>query len=270
MATNKANARLKVFFAPNVGKAVILRRGPSKQVCTIGWDFNNDSFQMGQWLKGTIDGTRCDLSPDGKHFIYEAGKYFLSQHDFKYYTVVSRAPFLKALKIWQEHEGWSFGGAFLDNRQFWVNESEIKIYQLPNFKTIEAALEVEKAKALQSNVWLFLNWRRKRDGWQEEHFPEQSTTAWTKQIKDWKLSKTIFLNSRHKERSNHSWIMRCEKTGESFDTTNWEWADLHEKRLLFAHEGKIFAVRMWESGHGPITLLCDFNDMVFEPLAAPY
>ncbi len=36
--------RLHVLFARDTSGAVILRRGPSKTVCSIGWDRRTDTF----------------------------------------------------------------------------------------------------------------------------------------------------------------------------------------------------------------------------------
>ena len=68
-------ARLHVILAREASKAVIFRRGPSDQVCTLGWDLVTDTFAMGQWLKGRIYEYRSDLSPDGELMIYFATDY---------------------------------------------------------------------------------------------------------------------------------------------------------------------------------------------------
>ena len=65
-------ARLHVILAREAPKAVVFRRGPSGQVCTLGWDLETDTFTMGQWFKGRIYEYRSDLSPDGEHMIYFA------------------------------------------------------------------------------------------------------------------------------------------------------------------------------------------------------
>ena len=65
-------ARLHVILAREASKAVVFRRGPSGQVCTLGWDLETDTFTMGQWLKGRIYEYRSDLSPDGEFMIYFA------------------------------------------------------------------------------------------------------------------------------------------------------------------------------------------------------
>ena len=65
-------ARLHVLLAREAPYAVVIRRGPAKQVCTVGWDRSTDAFTLGQWFKGRIYERRSDLSPDGKHLIYFA------------------------------------------------------------------------------------------------------------------------------------------------------------------------------------------------------
>jgi hypothetical protein len=65
VAPRKIPARLDVFLAPKARKAVVLRRGPAKLVCMAGWDLSNDTFELGQWVKGRIHGYCCDLSLEG-------------------------------------------------------------------------------------------------------------------------------------------------------------------------------------------------------------
>ena len=37
-------ARLHVLMASKMPRAIVLRRGPSKHVCTVGWNLEDDSF----------------------------------------------------------------------------------------------------------------------------------------------------------------------------------------------------------------------------------
>ncbi len=73
--TEKVPARLHAILARRGSYAVVFRRGPSDKVAVIGWDRSNDTFTLGQWLRGRIYPLRCDLSPSGKHLIYFAAKY---------------------------------------------------------------------------------------------------------------------------------------------------------------------------------------------------
>jgi hypothetical protein len=70
----RAFARIHVLLAREEPLGVVIRRGPSKQVCTVQWDRRDDDFQVGQWLRGRIYERRSDLYPDGKHLIYFAMK----------------------------------------------------------------------------------------------------------------------------------------------------------------------------------------------------
>lgn len=71
----KPPARLHAILARRGAYAVVFRRGPSDKVAVVGWDRSNDTFTLGQWLRGRIYPLRCDLSPIGEHLIYFAAKY---------------------------------------------------------------------------------------------------------------------------------------------------------------------------------------------------
>lgn len=97
---SKFPARVHPILARNARTAVIIRRGPSKAVCTMLWDRGRDEFKLGQWLRGRIYERRCDLSPDGKHFIYFAMNGKWDGPVKGSWTAISRAPYLKALALW--------------------------------------------------------------------------------------------------------------------------------------------------------------------------
>jgi hypothetical protein len=50
----KFPARVHPILARKANTAVIIRRGPSKSVCPMLWDRSNDTFKLGQWLRGRI------------------------------------------------------------------------------------------------------------------------------------------------------------------------------------------------------------------------
>lgn len=59
-------------------------------------------------------------------------------------------------------------------------------------------------------------------------------------------------------------------TSETLDHSNWEWADLDGKRLVWTNAGRLHAAHLKKSGLVNEEVLRDFNDMTFTPLAAPY
>ena len=119
---DKFPARLHVLFARESRFAVVIRRGPSKQVCTIGWDRRKDKFSMGQWLKGKIYERRCDISPNGQYLIYFAMNGKWDSEVRGSWTAISKAPYLKAIGLWAKGDGWHGGGLFLSKTEFWLNE----------------------------------------------------------------------------------------------------------------------------------------------------
>jgi len=43
----KFPARVHIILARESDRAIVLRRGPSESVATIGWDRDNDTFHLG-------------------------------------------------------------------------------------------------------------------------------------------------------------------------------------------------------------------------------
>jgi hypothetical protein len=90
----KFPARVHPTLARKANTAVFMRRGPSKSVCTILWNRGRDEFKLGQWPRGRIYERRCDLSPDGKHFIHFAMNGKWSSPLKGSWTAISRALYL--------------------------------------------------------------------------------------------------------------------------------------------------------------------------------
>src|SRR5258708_40304808 len=92
------------ILARDAPLAVILRRGPSAWVQLIRWQTSSDIIEYGQWFNGRIYERRCDLSPDGKLFIYFAQKKnnkTMADQDYTYaWTAVSKPPYFTALALW--------------------------------------------------------------------------------------------------------------------------------------------------------------------------
>ena len=114
----KIHPRLHVLLARESNMAIIIRRGPSKQTCVIGWDRGTDEFRIGQWFKGKIYHHRSDISPDGKYWIYFALHFSYGRT----WTVAAKTPYLKAIDFYSKHSAWHGGGIFLKNDTYWLND----------------------------------------------------------------------------------------------------------------------------------------------------
>src|SRR5437762_11282439 len=114
--------RIHVLLSRDGHTGVVIRRGPSKRVCTIGWDRRQDTFVLGQWLRGRIYERRCDVSPDGNYMIYFAMNALWDSEAKGAWTAVSRAPYLKAIALWPKGDCWNGGGLFISNDRYWLND----------------------------------------------------------------------------------------------------------------------------------------------------
>jgi len=101
--------RIYGHIARDGRSAVLLRRGPTRQVQLIRWWLGSDTFEPGQWLKGRIYERRCDLSPDGALLCYFAQNFGRAPGSW---TAISRPPYLTALAMWAKGDCWGGGGLF--------------------------------------------------------------------------------------------------------------------------------------------------------------
>jgi hypothetical protein len=113
--------RLFVVMAAAAPVAVVIRRGPASWAQLTLWNTDEDAFTEGAWFRGRIFAEKCDLSPDGKLFVYAAfkgGRFKTSYTDS--WTAVSRPPWLHALTLWPMATTYGGGGRFTANRRLVV------------------------------------------------------------------------------------------------------------------------------------------------------
>jgi hypothetical protein len=101
-----------VLLARDAPLGLVIRRGPSSRVATILWHRQRDTFELGQWLKGRIYERRCDLSPDGAHFLYFAMNGQWQSESRGSWSAISRAPYLRAIGFFPKGDCWHGGGLF--------------------------------------------------------------------------------------------------------------------------------------------------------------
>jgi hypothetical protein len=272
--TNKGfPARLHVLLARDANVGLVIRRGPSKSVCTLLWNRERNTFKLGQWMRGRIYERRSDLSPDGRHLIYFAMNGRWESETKGAWTAISIIPYLKAMDLYAKGDCWHGGGLFLSDREFWLNDGF-------------GHLELKKSSRLRSNpaghpkdyfggecLTIYYN-RLQRDGWVMQEQEYQGATLFEKKLpKSWVLRKLAFAEIQHPMGRGCYWDAHelwQESTNTVLAFPEWEWADYVDRRLVFAVEGQLRAA---ELGRGKLVgekLLHDFNDLKFEAIAAPY
>jgi len=228
-------------------------------------------------LKGRIYERRSDLSPDGKYFLYFAMNGRWQSEARGAWSAISRAPYLKALALFPKGDCWHGGGLWISNRTYWLNDgyghSALRDTTLVRRDPQYCPSEYYDGEDL--GVYYH---RLMRDGWtlteqgyvgkwkDKDVFEKPIGHGWTlRKIAHAELGasegKGCYWDEHELAHARSNTIIACPK---------WEWADLDGKRLVWTNDGKLTCARIKTSGLTDMTQLCDFNDLTFEPLEAPY
>jgi hypothetical protein len=266
------STRLYAILARKSPKAVVFRRGPSKQVLVLGWDTESHEFRLGQWFKGRVYEQRCDVSPSGEKLIYFAAKYRAPHFTW---TAVNRPPFLTALALWPKGDAWGGGGLFKDERTILLNHraNEMQLaedFRFPKAMRLEAMGDHSgggEDDPIHSIRLVRDGWVLKRKGKRRENkfgskiwFEFVKPRTWTKTRGPWTLEMRLL---GIKERDG-PWYLRehvISNAGRevvlSFGRSDWaDWSRSGE--VLFA-----------EAGPGTPEELIDLRSLSFEPIEAP-
>jgi len=274
----KIAARLHVLMAREAPVGVVLRRGPTKAVCSFLWDRRKDAFTVGQWLKGRIYERRSDLSPDGKYLVYFAMDQRRVSETGGSWTAVSRAPWLKALVLLGKGDGWHGGGLFTGRRSYWVNEGygHRKIRESSEVVRDMSYVPFEYYGGECPGVYYV---RLQRDGWVLKRHaalgPRSECTVFERSLsKGWVLRKLAHEQIWSPPGKGCYWDeheMEHVSTGKRLPFPDWEWADVDDKSVVWAEKGCLYRARVaGTAGLGGIKLLKDFNGMKFQAIKAPY
>ena len=229
-------ARLHVLLARNAKVGLVIRRGPSKTVCTMLWNRPRDTFKLGQWMRGRIYERRCDLSPDGKHLIYFAMNGRWESETKGAWTAISRVPYLKALSLLAKGDCWHGGGLFLSDREFWLNDGHGHTELKKSSWLRRSANGQPKDDFGGECLNVYYN-RLQRDGWKMSDQGFQAATLFEKKLpKSWFLRKLAFSELNAPAGRGCYWDaheLRHESTNTVMVFHEWEWADFVDGHLGF-------------------------------------
>lgn len=258
---NAAQCRLHGIVARDAPVAVIFRRGPSKHVLLISWNFETDEFSIGQWFKGRVYERRCDLSPSGDLLLYFAANQKPPHYSW---SAISRPPYLTALAFWPVGDTYGGGGLFRDDtiieldRPFPLKLAEG--FELPSWLRIEH-FGARKSWAEDDAVWRA---RLERDGWQNGAGP-----VWEKahplMPDQYKLRMTL------RDRNHVEYELVRGTNAHLLDEA--EWADWDWRGdLLFATRGVLSRLTYANDALASdehVRVIADFSSLTFEPLVSP-
>lgn len=275
MTTQQFPARLHLLIPKNHHQGIVIRRGPSKHVCILGWDRSNDTFTVSQWLKGRIYERRSDISPDGKYWIYFAMNGKWDREAKGSWTAVAFVPWLKAIELYPKGDCWHGGGLFLDNKTYWLNGD--------HHEPIITSKQVTQSKSYQPQhqyggecLNVYYN-RLQRDGWK---LKSRTRESWYGQailekqlLHGWKIRKICHEQVDSPPGKGCYWDEHelHNENGSVIAKSGWEWAEWLDKALFFAQNGCLYKITIPSSSNlNEEQLIHDFNPYKFEPKQAPY
>lgn len=271
-------ARLHVLLARNAPSGLVLRRGPARHVSTFGWDRAKDTFTLGQWMKGRIYERRCDLSPDGKHWIYFAMNGHWRGEARGAWTAVARAPWLRAVTLFPKGDCWQGGGLFLDDRRYWLNGGACHRDCLHETGEVKADPDYTPPAWYGGECLTPYYNRLQRDGWtltslQTKHNPRLLTVFEKALAKGWTLQKICNTGFTRSQGKGIYWDEHAlvNDEGEFLPFSDWEWADWVDGTIVYAEHGCLYRRGIKNAGalREP-HLIHDFNAYTFEAREAPY
>lgn len=273
----KVFPRLWALLASESNVGVIFRRGPSRQVRLIKWDTQNDTFELGQWLKGRIYERRCDLSPDGKFLVYFASK---PETPLGTWTAISKPPYLTALALWEKGDCWNGGGWFVGHRLLRLNHLSGDRMRDDSKASPIQIVGYAEAGGEDDSVW---DITRARDGWIKTQEGKE-----TYLVHGWRCNPPETWKKFGGPKSkfilemaiigiggqNIPWyqikyrVLLGPKT--VLDLGKLDWADWDRRGdLVFAQNGCIYRQHRERLEPGAAVKIADLNEMKFESIVAP-
>lgn len=244
-----------VLLAAEAETAVILRRGPTKWWHVTLWDTRRDRFQSGQWFRGQIYPSKCDLSPNGKLLIYFAGKWSARSVAKGYswtWIAVSRPPYLTALTLWPVGDTWGGRGVFAGNTKVMIAASP-KTHPDHPLGPLEV-VEDDWGKTVPC-------WHR---GWMVRG------DVWRKVQDDVALERALPGTWGWSPDRYGVAYMLSRKDGEPIEVFKAHWADFDQRgRLVAAVGGRILAAKIGPGSGLKWRQLADFSAETPERMEAP-
>lgn len=259
--------RLQFLLARRVPIGVIFRRGPSKWVQIIRWHTKTDSFEEGQWFHGHIYAGRSDLSPNGSLLIYFASKFnkkTISDSEYTYaWTAISKPPFLSALALWPKGDCWHGGGLFTTSHDVLLNHRPDSSEPHPKHLPVGVRVRPNPYAAGEDDGVAIP--RMERDGWrflrdlEYDYYDRRTIHPAVFEKQSGKGSTKLHVEKYFDP--EEQWLCSLvTEQGKPFLVGTGTCADFDQQgRLVFATEGKLFAVKL-RKGEVGLEQLADFND----------
>lgn len=255
-----SKAKIFVLIPEDSKNAVVIRRGPAKHVGIFSWNLKTNKVSVSQWLKGRVYEYYSDVSPDGKYFMYSANKGPTS------YTVISRAPWLKALSLWRNVGGCG-GGLLINNRNYVLfdGSESYREFHTSKLTGVNANNNLRKLGTYPERLSRF-NWELVEDTKELLTFRKQlgSSSFIEKLWHKWQIPSG---SNKPSQWESH----RLTIDGLTTDMENWEWCEVYKSKILWSENGCLYEkpIKDFRTNNAP-KLIHDFNNDKIQELVAPY
>jgi len=258
--------RVFVLIPMESSHAIVIARFNSKKVAVFQWDMLSNKISLSQWLKGRIYEYRSDISPDGKHFIYSANQ------KGEGYTVISKAPWIKAIAFWY-NIGCLGGGMFFDNKRYFIHLASFPSLRKNEFQDkslirINGTTNFRKnsiwEKRYKQNLYTHYQIRMIMHGWKikdEDTFSKEIDANLS-------IEKLYHLNGSNQKGKGTYWeshkIIFKNKVEEKLD---WDWCEYRYNKIFYSQNGCLYSLKNIQSIP---ELIYDFSKEIFTCKQAPY
>jgi tetratricopeptide (TPR) repeat protein len=277
---NLVSVRLHVLMAIESSKSLIIRRGPSKKMCTILWDREKNTFQAGDCIT-RIEERLADISPDGNYFYYlgwtQKGAWSAIAHTNSLRNMVFyREDGFRCADVPSSHQQYVYDlyNYFMKIRPY--GDSNLN-NGFPRFKTIDRKFKEEDWDICGITAVYYR--RLIREGWSlVNHVVEKedkNTCSYATYFKkalvgDYFIKKIAHdvhpapsgTNGGHWD--THQIIHKS--NGKVYDFPNWDWAEKDEKYLYWTQKGLLYRMSLnavttstLKKIESNAELICDLN-----------
>jgi len=274
------SVRVHVLTAMESSTSLIIRRGPSKKMCTILWDREKNSFEAGDCIP-RIEERLSDISPDGKYFYYfgwtlKGAWLAIAKTDSLRNMIFYRESGFRSRDVPSSHPEYVYElyKYFMENRPYGDSNPN---NTFPRFKCVERKFEKEDWDIC--NITAVYYRRLIRDGWmivqhEGKHHDQYAcnyATHFEKElVGDWSIRKIAYDVHPAPENTNgghwdaHQVINK--RSDKVYDFPDWDWAERDEVYLYFTQKGILYRVSLVSLSAGTLKeitsnaeLLCDLN-----------
>ncbi|MEO8670475.1 MAG: hypothetical protein ABI411_04105 [Tahibacter sp.] len=111
------STKIRIRFASNGTRAVILREGPAKWTRMLCWDTRDDTIVPGQWIRSSIP--YFDVNSDATLILAFVQSY-RRKPDYGTWVALSRPPWFTASAVWQIGDSWGGHCRFISDHHVYI------------------------------------------------------------------------------------------------------------------------------------------------------